>query len=539
MSPKNKNTNKATPSPSSSKAEVKRLKAENAELKLEIRALRTKLDQILAKLAHMTRGTPTSSPEDTATTPVSSITTTPPPNTNAPSPPNTDSMEVDQPKLPPMNLDTGGILAKRHRNLEAINIEVSKKSKKESDATPGPSQPPTSSNTPNKSANPNTINPQKRTTKPPAIIAENVQTKALVAELKNKLGHGEFMFQTVNPKKKRIQVNSKESHGKVLEILKEQKIESFSYTPKDERPTTLLLKKVCCTYDKDDVAAALKAAFPSTNFSRVEKFEVPPRYLKTNPGRYKDTNIWQLTVPPRTDIRAITKTTTLDEIKQVVSFEVYRTEDIPFCRNCKEWNHTKNNCQKLWRCSRCTTDHALGQCQVPEATFDSNGVQSEASIPSCRNCGKKGHPASYRCEVYKRIKKFKEMAKGKREAATTQKATFVSEYTQKGVSYSDRLKPKPAAKPTTPSHTPQPIPPCTLPPTTNQSNLTNTDSNADTPLTNPKTHGSGTFISFESIKKMFKLANDLKPQFDLLEDDTEKQALIGCKVFNLVLNNEW
>lgn len=521
-------------SSSSSKAEVKRLKAENEELRHEVKELRTRLDLILEKLNSLTPSTTTPSLELTATTPASSTITTPPHNTYAPSPPATDSiMEVDQQRLPPLNLDTGGILAKRHITLDAINREAAKRSKKGTEATPGPTQPPTTTKTPNRSTNSQGATPRKqpspgtntgrtgssKTT--PAIIAENVDVKSLAADFKAQLGHGEFLFQTVNSKRKRILVKTKESRTAILKILKDKNIDSFSHTPHDERSTTVLLKKVCSTYDKEDVCAALKEEFPTIEFSRVEKFEVPPRFKKNNPDRYTQVNIWQLTVPPGANVHAILKTTTLGYINQVVAFQTYHTDDVPFCRNCKEWEHTKSNCQKPWRCSRCTETHAQGECKVPTLELDVSGAQKEETLPTCRNCGKKGHPASYRCVAYNKVKKHKEASKKKQQASTTNKATFVSSYTQKGVSYSSQLSPPTVTHPAT--HRSKPAQPQ---PTVTAAADPSPDDSESSPC-----------ITFEYMQKLFKMAQNLKPRLDRLKTYDDKQCLIGCSVLNLVLGN--
>lgn len=357
-------------------------------------------------------------------------------------------------------------------------------------------------------------------------MAENVDVKSLANDIKTQLGHGEFLFQTVNSKNKRILVKTKESRTAILKILKDKNIESFSHTPRDERSTTVLLKKVCSTYDKEDVCAALKDEFPKIEFSRVEKFEVPPRYKKNNPNRYTQVNIWQLTVPPGADVRTILKTTTLGYINQVVAFEIYHSDDVPLCRICKEWGHTKNNCQRFWRCSRCTEKHVQGECKVPLFELDDSGVQKEETLPTCRNCGKKGHPASYHCEAYYKAKKNKEAAKKKQQASTTNKATFVSSYIQKGVSYSSQLSPPTMTYPATPRTQPSAPQPTVAAATSSA-----------TPGPIPDDSESSSCISYEYMQKLFKMAQSLKPKLDRLKTDNDKQCLIGCSVLNLVLGN--
>lgn len=525
----NKTTKKSGSKSSGSRSEVARLRAENTELKNDLRNLQRKLDQALAKIDHLI-SVSTNSIMSHKTTDAVPLPTTPTDHPTLDIEMEEDTNPPRENEFPPPLEDSGGILRKRRVNLDSIEAEA-KRNKQESDNASDPLQIAPTSNAAtgvnpnaktiqNNPTSPNNQSPAQQTgstKKPPAIIAEKVDTKSLVADLQSRLGHGDFTFQTVNSKKKRIQAKTKESRTVIPQVLKEKGVEAYSHTPRDERSTTVLLKKVCHTYDRDDVCEALKAEFPNVEFSRIEKFEVPPRFTKTNPDRYKNVNIWQLTIPPGADVRAILKTTRLDVIKQIVSFEVYHSEDIPLCKICKQWDHTKNNCQMFWKCSRCTSDHARGKCQVPEAQFDEKtGIQKEETLPTCRNCGKKGHPATYRCEAYYRVKKNKEEARKKQQASITEKARFVDSYRKKGVSFSSKLKAPTKESSTTPR---------TQPPTTT-STATHVQDSEPSPS-----------LSFECMQKFFKLAEEIRPSYNNLTSSTDKQALIGCSVLKLILNN--
>lgn len=150
----------------------------------------------------------------------------------------------EEEEIPPPLEDTAGILKKRRANLDAIQAEA-KRAKPGAGTATDPTRFATTSNTdvtdPAKTLQETPTSPNNQayahqsgsTKNPPAIIAEKVDTKTLVADLQSRLGHGDFTFQTVNSKKKRIQAKTKESRALILQVLKEKGAEAYSHTPRN------------------------------------------------------------------------------------------------------------------------------------------------------------------------------------------------------------------------------------------------------------------------------------------------------------------
>lgn len=68
------------------------------------------------------------------------------------------------------------------------------------------------------------------------------------------------------------------------------------------------------------------------------------------------------------------------------------TRRILQCKRCQAFNHSANQCGKKWRCCKCAGQHKTMDCP-----FDKRIIN-----PKCVNCGKTGHPASYRgCDFAK------------------------------------------------------------------------------------------------------------------------------------------
>lgn len=75
---------------------------------------------------------------------------------------------------------------------------------------------------------------------------------------------------------------------------------------------------------------------------------------------------------------------------QSIRWVSYRKNKIFQCRNCQLTDHSSKNCSLKYRCVKCTDEHKPGECPKKDLPD---------SVPQCVNCGKEGHPASFRgCE---------------------------------------------------------------------------------------------------------------------------------------------
>jgi hypothetical protein len=66
--------------------------------------------------------------------------------------------------------------------------------------------------------------------------------------------------------------------------------------------------------------------------------------------------------------------------------------NIPQCKRCQAYFHTKGYCAHRPRCMKCGKSHSTEQCTL-----------SKTQLATCLHCGE-SHPASYRvCKVYQEI----------------------------------------------------------------------------------------------------------------------------------------
>lgn len=82
---------------------------------------------------------------------------------------------------------------------------------------------------------------------------------------------------------------------------------------------------------------------------------------------------------------------------QYISYQKIRVEEtrsrsniLVQCKNCQEFDHTKNFCRKLPKCVKCGSNHLTSDC-----------TKSKGTKPKCAGCGE-AHTANWRgCSVYK------------------------------------------------------------------------------------------------------------------------------------------
>lgn len=350
-------------------------------------------------------------------------------------------------------------------------------------------------------------------TKLPPVIAYNVNPKTLKQSLSSSLGHTNFTFKMINANSTQILLNDKVSFNKTKEILSSQKSNFYlPFTPTDEKSKIILLKKVPHYYDLDDVTEALQTTFPTISFTKISKFIPPARYVKSSPQKYKNVNIWQIQVAPNTDISPIKSTTLLRCIQQTVKFELYNSHDIPQCKRCQRYGHVARNCNMKPRCVRCGNDHDIGSCQLPKMAVDpATNQQLENTIPTCCNCGQKGHPANFRCSKYKEFVQRVNEKKAQQVALQASKKKSFQNFVKTGVSFADMAKNQPTQK-----TSPIPIP----------KTVSNTSKIHPTPIPIDTSF-------YQSFSEIFQMAQSLKPVFQQIQNPFEQKAFLLFHLMSL------
>jgi hypothetical protein len=275
------------------------------------------------------------------------------------------------------------------------------------------------------------IEVKKKSSRPPAIIAYHKNAKLLQTIIKKATGTDNTTLY-VNTETVKIQCIFKEEFYKVAGALKEKKIQYYTFTPKEDKPISLMVKNICTTYDEEEIQTAIE------NKGDIKVLLV--KHIKMNN--------WLVQVADRESAEKLTKIRGL--LGLGIKVEKYRGAKILQCKNCQRFNHLAINCNMPYRCIKCTNIHGPGQCPIPkkeentkEITIDVNGIKkTTVGVPiACVNCGKQ-HPANYGgCEYRKKMVLNKKVQRSPQRTTKTRNIPAIpTNFRTQNISYSQMAK---------------------------------------------------------------------------------------------------
>lgn len=264
---------------------------------------------------------------------------------------------------------------------DETNIQANHKSQSMSPKSAIPTQPPTTKITTATITSAKNMKKQKR---PPPIITYGMDAKVANENLPLKLGHNNFTLKKVNANCTHLQTESADDHAMAREALKMTNIAHHTYTLHGQRLANIVLRNLCCSYNKDDVEEAIKNLNLNIEISHISQFATEKSRREKSQLR-----MWLVQLKPQSDVASLLKTTKL--LNQIVRFEHRQSKGISQCRNCQHFGHSANNCSRPFRCVKCTNQHLPGQCPITEMR-QNNEIEIK---PRCVNCQGE-HPANYR-----------------------------------------------------------------------------------------------------------------------------------------------
>uniref|UniRef100_T1PD46 Peptidase n=1 Tax=Musca domestica TaxID=7370 RepID=T1PD46_MUSDO len=305
---------------------------------------------------------------------------------------------------------------------------------------------------------------------PPPISVYNANVKALNDLVISKLGHDKFTISLVNRKISNFQVLTLEEHQSVRELLVEQGINFYTFTPKGQSIYSVVIEKLPDSYDVKDVEAGLKALPIYLEVKRVVKLGGNKRLVHLDKGSdinglYKVKRVVKLGGNKRlvhldkgSDINGLYKVKRLFTNGIVVRKD--KKKGLTQCHNCQRHFHVSTNCGMPYCCVKCAGDHGPGKCKIPK------GVNKPTMIPvtdpvtgkvtmrpdyvfKCVNCNRTGHAANAR-DCPTRLKLLAKAAEGKvaKAVETVPKASFPKDSgkIQPNVSFASATSAKAAPK---------------------------------------------------------------------------------------------
>lgn len=270
----------------------------------------------------------------------------------------------------------------------------------------------------------------------PLIKVYNVTHSILIEKLKQVLGHNLFSVKRINRNLTGIIVNTKQDHGKVKEMLENENVKFYTFTPNEEKPKTVMVKGLCCSHTVERVQEYLADLNIGKNIIKIIRL-VGSR--------------WILQLTHETDLKEIFKIKTILFTK--VQILKHKSNGVVQCKNCQRFGHVSINCRMDYRCVKCGISHGPKNCNIPNrenntkeiTEIDPNTGATTKKIGmtvKCVNCNTEGHVASYkncpkRLEI---LKKVQEKRQKKVETKSTQNPrSFSSTRVVNGMSYSQAI----------------------------------------------------------------------------------------------------
>ena len=275
-----------------------------------------------------------------------------------------------------------------------------------------------------------TTPPTKNKGRPPPIVIFGQDQAATVSLIKGQLEKENFHVKRVNKNKHTLYTENIQDFKHVKEQLEATEAKFFSYTPKEEKVQSFLLKGLDTNVDPEELIIDLKTLnVENVTFLKASRYTTP-KSLKEN----KFLPFYLVQISPSS------QSTKLHSIKyinhQVVRWEKLKKRGSIQCKKCQRLGHVASNCRLDYRCVKCSENHQPGECKVPKPVD-----VSDRSQLFCVTCKKFGHPASYRgCEVHLQLKRRAlEKIQSLKESRIT-KERMINNYVKSGISYSNITK---------------------------------------------------------------------------------------------------
>lgn len=278
-------------------------------------------------------------------------------------------------------------------------------------------------NTPNEQ--PNNSIPKTKTYKPPPIYTINSNINTIINTI---LEHGipknEFLVKENDSNYHTIFTNKLQHHKDIMDRLTEKTVQFYTYTPKEEKPKSILLKGIKGNFSEDDIIQEISDLnLPDIRIINLSKFT----FDKQQPDKHH--HLIQLSSDSRPSNLFKIKTLAYQRVK----WEHLRKPAIFQCKKCQRLGHASKNCSLQYRCVKCAQSHDPGKCPL-------NAVDNRDKL-RCANCNQAGHPASYKgCPYIKYAIKQKREADTRRTQTTSNKIQKIATAVSQNISFSQMVK---------------------------------------------------------------------------------------------------
>ncbi|CAG5078033.1 Similar to ORF1: Nucleic-acid-binding protein from transposon X-element (Drosophila melanogaster) [Cotesia congregata] len=154
--------------------------------------------------------------------------------------------------------------------------------------------------------------------------------------------------------------------------LLELKVQFYTYTPKDLKPQTVVLKDIYGNYTADDIKADILEANKDIIITKI----IP---IVCKNSKYKKQH-FIIQIPAGSKKKDLTSLKKIGS--QVAHWENLIKNSVTQCKNCQRVGHTSSQCNMEYRCVKCGQSHERGKCTIP---IEDNNKENL----TCINCGEK------------------------------------------------------------------------------------------------------------------------------------------------------
>jgi hypothetical protein len=171
-------------------------------------------------------------------------------------------------------------------------------------------------------------------------------------------------------------------HKIIIDILKYKKVEFHKYQPRQKCACSLVIRNPHHSVQQELVREVESMGHKIRNLWNIR------HRVTGNPFSLFFLDI----VEPAANNSEMYHTENRQNMKFQTETPHRKQNNIPQCRKCQAYFHTKGYCAHRPRCVKCDKSHSTEQCTLPKA-----------QPATCLHCGE-SHPTSYRvCEFYEEI----------------------------------------------------------------------------------------------------------------------------------------
>lgn len=265
----------------------------------------------------------------------------------------------------------------------------------------------------------------RKQAKMPPINVYQQESKDISALLKNVVSKNYLINK--NGKRHSITVFCKDDYSAVKAALEKANAPYYTYTPKNEKRQTYLLRGLDNSYTPAEVLEELKS-IPTENLNFMNAFRFETSHSKKE---NRPLSLIAIQISPDSNPSALRDIKYL--FNHVVRWEKIKRQGSIQCHNCQRFTHTSANCHMEHRCVKCGGGHDAGKCSLTES--------SDRAQLYCILCKEHGHPASYAgCKAHVTLKSKLKQRTLLAKSNTKEKEQMLHSYVEKGVSFADYLR---------------------------------------------------------------------------------------------------